>query len=558
MADHIHISNVAPRVECTGDGATRTFNYPFSIFADSDLRVYVDTEEQALNTNYTVSGAGQSAGGTVEFMTAPAEGVSVILLRDLVITRTSDFQSSGEFRAKVINDELDFLTAAAQQINTELGRTVRLRRTDAQAVLELPPAAARADRLLAFDSEGNAAVKTFTDIGVATAISSAIPAAGTETGSAGTSVLVSAADHSHPLPSVADIGIATQDEAEAGIDNTKVMTPLRTAQAISQLFAGVDSVARDMAASALAYTFATNDASDIVGSVGKFWLSDDFRSNNLPTSTNATHDEPGGYYANPGEIVVSATNYLSYVEHGHYSDQFGARAFDGDTVLCWTGSGGVNASAGSHYVGVQLSGAFEVTKVRQWVAGNYPVSAKVQFSDDGSSWTDAMGGALNYDNQQNSWLSVTLTSPGSHVYWRIISTSSSQGAGAVNQPEHSWNVYELQFIAGSIPPDMTLVPSAVSLETADPSDVIGYFVFEPVTGVTFGTDLVGKVSIDGGATKTTGTWTKIGDIGSDGGELWRLEVDVSAQSGSSLIYEITTANNKEIRLHNCVGLISIY
>ena len=105
---------------------------------------------------------------------------------------------------------------------------------------------------------------------------------------------------------------------------------------------------------------------------------------------------------------------------------------------------------------------------------------------------------------------------------------------------------------------MTLVPSAVSLETADPSDVIGYFVFEPVTGVTFGTDLVGKVSIDGGATKTTGTWTKIGDIGSDGEELWRLEVDVSAQSGSSLIYEITTANNKEIRLHNCVGLISIY
>ena len=53
-------------------------------------------------------------------------------------------------------------------------------------------------------------------------------------------------------------------------------------------------------------------------------------------------------------------------------------------------------------------------------------------------------------------------------------------------------------------------------------------------------------------------WTKVGDIGSDGKQLWRVEADVSAQSGASLTYEITTANNKEIRLHACVGLVTIY
>ncbi|MGJ3260421.1 MAG: discoidin domain-containing protein [Rhodospirillales bacterium] len=557
MADHIQIGDIGPRVEHSGDGVTKVFSYPFPIFADIDMRVYVDTVEQVPGTNYTLSGAGKSAGGAVEFVSAPAEGAAVLLLRNLTIARTSDFQSSGEFRAKVINDELDFLTAVTQQINSELGRTLRLQRTDAQASLELPTTASRAGKLLAFDSEGNVAARALADIGIATAISSAIPMTGTAIGSAGTSAMVSAADHSHPLPSVADIGIATQAEAEAGMDNTKAMTPLRTAQAIAQLFDGADQVARDMAASALAYTLATNDAAYTAGSIGKFWLSDDFETDSLLTSTSSTYDGSGYYYVNSSEVVVSAADYLNYVEHGHYSDHVGARAFDGNTILSWTGSGGVNVSAGSHYVGVQLSSASEVTKVRQWVAGNYPASAKVQFSDNGSSWTDAVGGALNYNNKQGSWVETTLASPGSHVYWRIISTTNSQGTGAVNQPEHSWNVYELQFIAEITPPDMTLVPSAVSLNISDPSDVIGYFVFEPVDSVTFGTDLVGKASIDGGTAKATGTWTRIGDIGAAGKELWRFEADVSAQSGSSLTYEITTINNKEIRLHTCVGLIAI-
>ena len=105
---------------------------------------------------------------------------------------------------------------------------------------------------------------------------------------------------------------------------------------------------------------------------------------------------------------------------------------------------------------------------------------------------------------------------------------------------------------------MTLAPSAATLTTADPTDIMGYFVFKPVDTVTMGTDVIGRASIDGGATKATGTWTKIGDIGNAGQELWRLDADVSAQTGSSLVYEITTANNKQAELHDCIGLIPIY
>ena len=72
--------------------------------------MYADGVLQSLSTDYQITGAGASAGGEVTFVVAPADTVSVTLVRRLAIQRISDFQASGEFRAKVINDELDFQT----------------------------------------------------------------------------------------------------------------------------------------------------------------------------------------------------------------------------------------------------------------------------------------------------------------------------------------------------------------------------------------------------------------------------------------------------------------
>ena len=54
--------------------------------------------------------------------------------------RTSDFQESGQFRAKIINDELDYLTAAIQQVEAETERSIRLGPSDTEAMLTLPNA----------------------------------------------------------------------------------------------------------------------------------------------------------------------------------------------------------------------------------------------------------------------------------------------------------------------------------------------------------------------------------------------------------------------------------
>lgn len=88
------------------------------------------------------------------------------------------------------------------------------------------------------------------------------------------------------------------------IDDGAVTTAKIAAGAVTtvKIASGViaDQTARDMAASALAYTLAQNDATSITGSIGRFYLSDDFETDSLATKTNATF--VSGYYHNPGAI----------------------------------------------------------------------------------------------------------------------------------------------------------------------------------------------------------------------------------------------------------------
>ena len=162
MSDHIQIGDISPRVQHIGDGTQTVFTYPFPIFKDADLEVYADGVLQSLSTDYQITGAGASAGGEVTFVVAPADTVSVTLVRRLAIQRISDFQASGEFRAKVINDELDFQTASLQQIEDDLSRAIRLKRNDGAANLELPLSADRANKLVGFDANGNAKLSDLT------------------------------------------------------------------------------------------------------------------------------------------------------------------------------------------------------------------------------------------------------------------------------------------------------------------------------------------------------------------------------------------------------------
>lgn len=153
MIDHHKIYPTTPRVQYMATGEQTTFVYPFIIFSDANLRVYINDIEQS--ADYTVTGVGSDTGGEVVFAVAPDAGALVTLVRIIDIERLSDFQESAALRAKVLNDELDYLTAGLQQVATHAARSIGLSPTDDTADLTLPSKALRANRLLSFDDQGN-------------------------------------------------------------------------------------------------------------------------------------------------------------------------------------------------------------------------------------------------------------------------------------------------------------------------------------------------------------------------------------------------------------------
>ena len=152
MPDHIVIGDIRPRIQYTADGTQSVFTYPFPIFAAADLKVYLGEAPQS--AGFAVSGAGQSAGGSVTFAAAPAAGTPVTLVRALAIARTSDFQEGGAFRAKTLNDELDRQTAFVQEAAERIERAIVAAPTESASPLVLPPPAQRANALLGFDAAG--------------------------------------------------------------------------------------------------------------------------------------------------------------------------------------------------------------------------------------------------------------------------------------------------------------------------------------------------------------------------------------------------------------------
>lgn len=152
MNETIVIGDVRPRIQAVGDGVQTEFVYPFPIFKNTDLEVYLD--EVLQTAGFSITGAGVSEGGSVFFTLAPAQNVIVTLRRHLVIERLSDFSEGGAFHAHVINQELDYLVALSQQNAEELGRTVILDPTDGDADLILPDKLSRANGSLVFDENG--------------------------------------------------------------------------------------------------------------------------------------------------------------------------------------------------------------------------------------------------------------------------------------------------------------------------------------------------------------------------------------------------------------------
>lgn len=149
---------IPPRVSFAGNGVTTAFPLPFDFFGAGELLVIERDNATGAETtltlgiNYTVTG-GAGDTGTVTTTAAPAVGKTLFILRSTQQSQEVDYVSADPFPAETHELALDRLTAIVQEQERELGRTIRVPRTEAGFVL--PPAPQRANSVFAFDTNGN-------------------------------------------------------------------------------------------------------------------------------------------------------------------------------------------------------------------------------------------------------------------------------------------------------------------------------------------------------------------------------------------------------------------
>jgi len=160
------VSGTTTKNSYSGNASTTAFAYGFKIFAVGDLEVVIRSAVgvetiKTINTHYSVSGAGVTAGGNVTFGAAPAAGETVIIRRKLGLVQNTDYVENDSFPANSHEDALDRLTMITQQIQEEVGRSLKASTT---TTLTTPTfteaAAARANKFLGFDATGNSVAVT--------------------------------------------------------------------------------------------------------------------------------------------------------------------------------------------------------------------------------------------------------------------------------------------------------------------------------------------------------------------------------------------------------------
>ncbi len=146
------------RVKYATNGTTGPFTVNFYFLADADLEVvYTDANGAetilTLTTDYIVTGAGDPAGGNVTTVTAYASGGTITILRSIDPLQETDYTETDPFPAASHERALDKVTMLIQQLKEVTARALVFSPSD-DLGSQLPAAAARASKLIGFDSLG--------------------------------------------------------------------------------------------------------------------------------------------------------------------------------------------------------------------------------------------------------------------------------------------------------------------------------------------------------------------------------------------------------------------
>lgn len=196
------LSSATDSVRYTGNGSVATYSYTFRVDAQSDLRVIKVTNDATpvvtvltLTTDYTVTGVGASAGGTITLVAGNlTSGYKLIIRRKLSIIQDTEIRNEGTYYASEHENKFDELTMIDQQQQYTINRSVQLPESADTSLFDptLPLSIVGAESKVATtNATGNGWLDaddwvTVTDI--AAAVTSAAAAAASETAAAASAV----------------------------------------------------------------------------------------------------------------------------------------------------------------------------------------------------------------------------------------------------------------------------------------------------------------------------------------------------------------------------------
>ena len=180
-----------PRNSYTATSGQTSFNIGFEFFAIADVKVYRNGTLLTYNASpssvsqYSITGTADAtdsanefgSGGSITLGSGATAGDIIVIIRDLVIERSTDFVPNATFNVTDLNSQLDQILAMIADLDQQSQRSVKLLDTDTvAATVTLPAKATRASKVATFDSDGNlettiAAVDVTTVAGIATDIS---------------------------------------------------------------------------------------------------------------------------------------------------------------------------------------------------------------------------------------------------------------------------------------------------------------------------------------------------------------------------------------------------
>lgn len=154
MTDFLDVSDTTPRIAYVATAGQTVFVVPFAFLEENDLEVYVNDVLKTLSTHYSTSGAEDPDGGAITLVTPSSLDDSVVIARVMAYELQTSIPTSGELDVAAINLQFSAFVMMLQQAVADLPRSLRQPTSDVDELDELPVAADRASKYLAFDADG--------------------------------------------------------------------------------------------------------------------------------------------------------------------------------------------------------------------------------------------------------------------------------------------------------------------------------------------------------------------------------------------------------------------